>query len=183
MGIDYGIGQTNIDTANGIRYGVIPSNDLSPDAFHDIEINGDDVDFEEYRAQVQASISSALSAVLDANGLDHGNDADELAEGVVDALEWDSYEGTGDCTRYHYSDDEVTLETCSDGDVFITKSLYYTLAPYCSPCAPGACYLRDGSKDGQARAYCLPSDWFDDESPCPYPYWTVDGDRLVYEPA
>ncbi len=28
-GIDYGMGQTNIDKANGIRFGVIPMNDLT----------------------------------------------------------------------------------------------------------------------------------------------------------
>ena len=34
-GIDYGMRQTNIDRATGIRYGVIPANDLNPEVWHE----------------------------------------------------------------------------------------------------------------------------------------------------
>lgn len=39
-GIDYGMGTTNIDAETGIRFGVIPSNDMMPEAFDDIASNG-----------------------------------------------------------------------------------------------------------------------------------------------
>ena len=184
MGIDYGMGQTNIDKATGMRYGVIPMNDLSSFAWDDILVNGDDLDFAAYKQECKTSIATAIGNALEELGLDRGNDAEELADGIVDDLEWDGYENTGDCARYAYDDGEVSIETASDGDVWVLKSLYYTYAPFCSPCAPGAGYLRDaGTDDSNPKVYCLPKDWFDDEQGCPYPYWTVDGDELVFQPA
>ena len=43
-GIDYGSGQTNLNTQTGIRYGVIPQGEVSPDALEDIFQNGTDLD-------------------------------------------------------------------------------------------------------------------------------------------
>ena len=68
-----------------------------------------------------------------------------------------------------------------DSDIFITKSPYYTRAAFCSPCAPGACHLRNPDKDGE-KTYCFPPSWFDDPEDCPYPVWQVEDNELVYEP-
>lgn len=57
------------------------------------------------------------------------------------------------------------------GDIFVTLSPYFTRAKFCSPCAPGACYLLNPNADGE-RAYCLGHEWF--EGPAPYPVYRVD---------
>ncbi len=64
-----------------------------------------------------------------------------------------------------------------DSDIFILKSPYYTRAQFCSPCAPGACYLTNPCEDGE-RAYCFGHDWFDDGK-APYPVFLVADDSEV----
>ena len=183
-GIDYGLGMTNIDTETGIRFGVIPSNDIMSEAFDDIASNGTDLDFEAYKERLTSELGAAISCVLDDNGLDRCNDAAAMAEEIVDNLEWDDYEGTGDCARYEYEADGYKLRTCSDGDIFVLKSPYYTFAPFCSPCAPGAGYLRDGSDDdSNPKTYCLGKDWFSDDYSCPYAVFDVKTDECLYRPA
>lgn len=65
--------------------------------------------------------------------------------------------------------------TCGeDGDIFILKSPYFTYAQFCSPCAPGACYLMN-SLDAPCednKAYCFGHDWFDGNK-APYPVMSV----------
>jgi hypothetical protein len=69
----------------------------------------------------------------------------------------------------------VWLEAGSDGDIFITKSPYYTVCGFCSPCAPGAGYLTDKSED--CAAFCFGPDWFD--GPVPYLIYRVSDGMLV----
>lgn len=45
IGIDYGLGQTNIDKETGIRFGVISQNSCRPEAADDIMTHGDDLAF------------------------------------------------------------------------------------------------------------------------------------------
>ena len=65
----------------------------------------------------------------------------------------------------------------SDCDVFILRSPYYTRARFCSPCAPGACYLMNPTDDGE-KAYCFGHDWFEDGK-APYPVYRVSDDTLA----
>ena len=71
----------------------------------------------------------------------------------------------------------------TDDGIFVERSPYFTMGPFCSPCAPGAVDLRHASAHGQAKAYCFGPDCFDDERPCPYPVWKVDTGARVYTPA
>jgi hypothetical protein len=173
-GTDYGRGATNIDPDNGIRYGVIYQNEV-------------------------------LQAWCDSSEPDYGpptcgkcgNEA-ATPETVVfaDDIEPEWYNATRDyhclhCERSfdsddayceeplsHYLDDGEYHATCgSDGDIFITKSPYYTRASFCSPCAPGACNLMSPCEDGD-KAYCFGHDWFDDGK-APYPVYRVTDDTLV----
>jgi hypothetical protein len=58
-----------------------------------------------------------------------------------------------------------------DSDIFVMSSPYFTRASYCSPCAPGACYLLSPDEDGD-KAYCFGHDWFKDGK-APYPVFLV----------
>lgn len=183
-GIDYGMGTTNIDKANGIRYGVLPMN-----------------------AICQAWCDSSEGYYGEPHCPKCGNEASACEKTESDELaeQRDEYEfGCGACGDYacddchyrfdgdeaygdeaisHYVDDGEYLAECGDdGDIFITKSPFYTRAAFCSPCAPGACYLESPTDDGE-RAYCFGADWFDDDFPCPYPVYRVDTDECVYTPA
>lgn len=188
-GIDYGFGLSNVDKETGIRYGVIHQNKISPYAFEDIINNGVDVDFESLKEDLQSSLEAAIRHELEERGLwskrhSPGNDPEQMAEEIVDNLEWGGYEGTGDCTRYEYNEDGYLLKTCSDGDIFVLKSNFVTRGPYCSPCAPGAVYLNDATGDEEmALSYCLDSSWFDEDYPCPYPVFEKETMRCVYRPA
>lgn len=51
--------------------------------------------------------------------------------------------------------------SCDDqGDIFITKSPYFTWCRLCSPCAPGAGDIMSQDPQGEA-AYCFGHDWFE----------------------
>ena len=179
-GIDYGMGKSNIDTETGIRYGIVSMNSLHPEAWDDM-MRGDDLDFAEFRREVQSSLARALEGVLDDHGLSHYNDAKGIADDVVDNLEFDGYEGTGDCQRYEEKNDDYHLQTTSSGDLFVFKSPFYTHAQFCSPCVPGAGNLDCPCENGP-KTYCLDKDWYDEERPCPYPVFRCDTGEQVYAP-
>jgi hypothetical protein len=107
---------------------------------------------------------------------------------------------------YYVDDDKYTAECGEDGDIFITKSPYFTYAQFCSPCAPGAIYLMNpfvaiatdedknqtrftaeenpiGYKSraeaaGFAKGFCFGHDWFEG-SKAPYPVFSVETGELV----
>ena len=171
-GIDYGRGMTNIDRKTGIRFGVLPQSavlqswaDSSEGVYLEIPDN-----------VCECETCGASGTISDG----------------YDVCECEDCEGTGEVTIEGESFDDEPIGFVYRGggifahcgecsDIFIEKSPFYTLAPFCSPSAPGACYLVDACEDG-APAYCLPSDWFDEDSPCPYPVWRVDNHALVYCP-
>lgn len=162
-GIDCGGGQTNIDHATGIRFGVIPHHDVlqawadsaegyygeaqCPDCEGPVEDSADDKD---YRCE--------------------SCDKTFWGEEVYseEALSWDLDNGEYKATQ-----------SGDDCDVFILRSPYYTRAQFCSPCAPGACYLLNPEEDG-AKAYCFGHDWFE-TGKAPYPVYRVSDDTLVEE--
>lgn len=141
--MDYGLGQTNIDHAAGIRYGVISQNSI-------------------LQAWADNSEGVFPCETCDCDG----EDADYCA---AEAL------------HFEYTGDGYEMVTCLDTDVMVLKAPFYTFAPFCSPCVPGA-----GNLDDAARAYerdpdtgdvhgwednatyCVGHDWFDD-GVAPYP--------------
>lgn len=163
-GIDYAAGQlVNRNTETGVRYGVISSHSVNPDALEDIYQNGTDEDFENWKQAIHDGIRSALRDYLSERAIDR------IIEHGLDDIGED-YEGTGDCTRYSYEADGYKLLIDSSGDLWVFESPYFTYAQFCSPCAPGACYLSNPlSEPVEAnRCYCLGLEWFDDENPMPY---------------
>lgn len=176
-GIDYGMGQTNIDKSNGIRYGVISQNAVLQAWCDSSEPN-----------YGEPHCPKCGNPAIDAADISEDAEYEHLHHACGDwgcndcEVMFDAEDAFGDSPLSHYVDDGEYLAECGeDGDIFVMKSPYYTRAAFCSPCAPGACYLTSPDDDGD-RAYCFGPDWFYDGEPCPYPVFRVDDDSLVYWP-
>lgn len=183
-GIDYsGPGTTcNRDTKTGIRYGIIPQNDASPEALDDIFTNGTDLGFEDYKQGVKDNLRKALSDYFHDYKRTSGNSPLDCAvENAFDAISdnlGDSYDGS-DCARMELEQNGYKLMTDSSGDLWVMKSPFFTYAQFCSPCAPGACYLRNPVEPCESnKCYCLGADWFEDGK-APYPVYSVETGALV----
>jgi hypothetical protein len=164
-GIDYGMGQTNIDKENGIRFGVIPMNDLGEFAWDSFEADYGPACCGKCGNEAVDFNSEAHSEYTRGRGC-----SDYACEGCE--YVFDSSEAFGEEAVGHSLDDgEYKATADSQGDAFIMKSPYFTRAAFCSPCAPGACHLRNPDADGE-RAYCFGHDWFDGDV-APYPVFSV----------
>jgi hypothetical protein len=157
--IDYGFSQTNIDKNTGIRYGVIPVRELSDHFWETMQNEAIDMDYQEALGEIRDNVKAALKSALSDYAIQ--SDLDQIAQNVVDELEFE-YESTGDNVRYSYQSEGLEFFTTSDGDVFVTKSPYFTYCNFCSPCAPGAGYL---TSEGSEIAYCLGPEWFSEKAP------------------
>jgi hypothetical protein len=183
-GLDYVGGKVNIDTETGIRYGVIPSNDITQAWAESSEADygpptcpkcGNEARPVKTRTEHSDPPGQWVSVVIDEEfpegweeeGMDYVCEACKLV--------FDDSEAYGDEPLGWYVDDGEYEASCdSYGNVFILKSPYYTYGPFCCPCAPGAIYLRDGEEPPEPlpsgerlsswenrRAYCFDPEWFD----------------------
>jgi hypothetical protein len=160
-GIDYGMGQTNIDRKTGIRYGVVPQNDV-----------------------LQAWADSSEPYMGNAcpfcgNEPKSGNDITSMAR--CPSCHHSLNDGDFDDREpisFVYDADGYMAECGDDGDIFITKSPYYTLCSFCSPCAPGAGYVRNYNPEG-VKAYCFGPDWYDDDDKPTFPIYKVSDNSIV----
>jgi hypothetical protein len=147
-GIDYGMGKTNIDPANGIRFGVIGMNSehLTEWAWESVEADYGEATCPECGGLVQDSDETPEDASKDWHcpTCHKSYWAHEVygEEAIGHDLDSDGYKGRVD----------------TDGDLFLTASLFYTRAQFCSPCAPGACHLEHPMADGE-KCYALGHDW------------------------
>ncbi len=174
-GIDYGMGTTNIDKETGIRYGVIS----------------------------QHSVTEAWCEAAEA---DYGKPTcpkcgNEVKEHTVEGDQWFPRYREHGCHDYDCAVCEHTLDSsdvygdepigwsvdggeykmcdCLDSDVMVMQSPYYTFAPFCSPCVPGAGNLDGATEEGEwigeehgVKTYCVGHDWFEDGK-APYPVFAV----------
>ena len=138
--------------------------------------------YEEGIAAIQEALQSNLQdycsdhlidQVIDAVVADYPSEDDideatvnmlaETAESVIDDDFGSDYQGEGG--SYLFEDEEYKLQLCEDGDVFVIKSSWVTIAARCSPCAPGAGYLNgkrgSNSMGDEILTYCLGPEWFD----------------------
>lgn len=149
-GIDYGLGKTNIDPDTGIRFGVIPANDLG-------------------------------SSWFEASDAEYAESEDEEAEPICFSFKEEGYKA---------------FQSYEDSDVFIEESPFFTYAQFCSPCAPGACYLRHPVDTNGPKAYCFAPDWFNvgngedvtgeyegEKTSCPYPVYRVSDGECIFTPS
>lgn len=178
-GIDYGMGQTNIDAETGIRYGCISMHSVSQ-AWAD----SSEADY----GEPHCPQCGELVAEADPHGYvdpDTGDDYPQYEErGCQDYVchkcghTLDSEMVSGDePAGYYLRDAEYEAVSCLDSDILITKSPYYTRAVFCSPCVPGACSIETPDPDG-AKAYVFDHSWFE-SGVAPYPVYRVEDDTLV----
>lgn len=156
-GIDYGLGKTNIDTETGIRFGVIPQNELLQAWCDSAE-----PEYGEPHCPRCGNEAVAGDSEIPLDELADGETESELQETDRDELGYDQprhccgdyacdscrilFDGEdvfGDEPLGHVLDDGEYKATQSgdDRDIFVLKSPYFTRCRYCSPCAPGAGYL------------------------------------------
>lgn len=160
-GIDYGMGQTNIDHETGIRFGVI--------SMHEVCQAWSDSAESDYGAPNCPKCASELGSepldsyrLCDECGKMHEEDVLQCDTcsffGDMPELELiepsehhcihchedvEDYDLYGDTPLSWYVDDGEYKATQGgdDSDIFVCKSPYFTYADLCSPCAPGACSL------------------------------------------
>lgn len=169
-GIDYGLGQSNIDRLTGIRYGVIAQNSIMPEAYEDFE--------QDYGKPTCPECGNLVGEYVDAKHGDYpathpsyrsscADYACESCKVYLDSSEVFSDEAIG----FSYEKDGYKLCDCLDSDVFVILSPFFTYAQFCSPCVPGAGNLDNFLADG-VKTYCLGHDWFENGT-APYPVYSV----------
>ncbi len=185
-GIDYGNGMTNIDFSTSIRYGVINQREVlqawcdSSEAYY-----GDPT--------CPKCGNDALDTSKNFSGSNEAETADYKIERgccgdyVCHECEYffDADEAFGEEPLSHFFDDDGIKAECGEsGDIFITLSPYYTYAPFCSPCAPGACHLGNAGENEYThrtgeKTYCFDHEWFDDGK-APYRVFRVADNEEVF---
>lgn len=152
-GIDYSNGTANVDFESGIRYGVIPV------------------------VSVLQMWADNSEPVYDSKCCYCGYELDEdlfctgCNEDFSDYME---------PSFYKFEDDGYAAMDDEHGDIMIIQSPYYTYAQFCSPCAPGACYLLNevDSEFSNNKVYCFGHDWFDN-GVAPYTVYKVSDNSKV----
>jgi len=179
QGIDYSLGQSNIDHSNGIHFGVISQGSI-----------------------LQAWCESNEPDFGSPTCPKCGEEAKEFnPDDSHDGWECDWYEGEADwqCENcrflfmseaafgdeaigWYVDDGEYKATDCLDSDVMVTKSPYYTFTQFCLPCVPGAGNLNVPMAPPMGvKTYCFGHDWFDDGC-APYPIFSIDTGQIVEAP-
>ncbi len=177
--IDYGMGRTNIDTNTLIRFGVISQHSMA-DWFYD-----------EFEAQYAGPNcpkcgNEATDNATEINADNHKDHEEfEHLGGCADyrcdecRITFDSSEAFGEEPIGHKLEDtEYLAIDCLDSDVMIIRAPFYTLAPFCSPCVPGAGNLDNANTPTEplneewSKAYCFGHDYFEDHR-APYRVFSV----------
>ena len=171
-GIDYGLGQTNVDRKTGIRYGVIHTNALTEWIWDDVEA--------EYVPRCPKCGGDAVPTEKLPEASEDWKEAEHdcIAFGCESCEYLFGESGYGDEPDSQYIDkDGIKASVDEMGDVFIIESPYYTYAQFCSPCAPGAGHLENPCKAGP-KTFCFGHEWFDGDK-APYPVYRVEDDSIV----
>jgi len=163
-GIDYGLGKANIDHGTGIRYGVLPQNDCLQAWCDSSEAN--------YGSPEETVCPKCDTQYILRHRKKGWNWGDSFyCRKCQEHFDVD-FPDCAEPLSFYVDDGEYLAECGDDGDIFIMKSPYFTFCALCSPCAPGAGYLRSPIKGG-VKAYCFGHDWFEDDS-APYPVYSVE---------
>lgn len=172
-GIDYGNGRTNI-SQSGIRFGVINQNEV-------LQAWADSSEPDYGSPHCPKCGNEVKAAKGEYARYEHAKH--ECADYVCHSCKYvfGSESAYGDSPNgYTYDRDGYKAQCGEDGDIFILASPYFTYAQFCSPCAPGACYLMNALDEPieNNKAFCFGHDWFDDGK-APYPVYSVETGELI----
>lgn len=172
-GFDYGRGLTNCDHATGIRNGVIAAHDIGEVWYEASELCYPDYTPE----QVDCPTCEGSGELLTEDGADGETCECWNCDGAGHVDDDDDYGDNLESCGSEYNKYGYVAACGECGDIFVMKSPFFTRAQFCSPCAPGACYLMNPCEDGE-RAYCFGHDWFEGRK-APYPVYSVATGELV----
>jgi hypothetical protein len=173
-GIDYGRGMSNIDNETGIRFGIIHQNSLNLDMVsNEMESHypepcyAEDINCPRCGKFFRVTPNHKWGDAVRCYSCQHQFELDmpEFMEPSHSTYEKEEY-------NVYQVYDEYNLR--------VTKSPYYTLANFCSPCYPGAGDLDTPNPKG-VKTYCLGHEWFEQDF-APYPVFRVEDDMLVDPP-
>jgi len=164
IGIDYGMGRTNLEQKAGIRYGVISLHSISPDCWDSLELERD---------------STACPFCGDAVKKSRSKKWDWFCPACREHFFWENVSLDDPDAPFTYRGDGYRLEG-KGTNVFVTKSAFVTTCGYCSPCAPGAGDLDDPHPEG-VKTFCLGHEWFEGGK-APYPVYDRKTGKLVPPP-
>jgi ribosomal protein L37AE/L43A len=155
-GLDYGHKKSNFDPKTGIRFGIISQNSGVLQAWADSS--------EAVFIYHCPYCGQLLKKGIDAKRCPSCHK--KIKEGAFDSL---------DPVSYSYEEEGYFCECGEDGDIWITKSPYFTYAQFCSPCAPGACHLNNPLEEPvqDNKCYCLGHDWFE-SGKATYPVYSIE---------
>ncbi len=179
-GIDYGLGQTNIDQRNGIRYGVISQHSVGEYWFESSEADyGDPTCGVCGNPAVSMDVIEAETDEWEREPHEGDDYACETCKRVFGS---ESAYGE-DPIGHTFEDSEYRLSSCLGSDIMILSSPYYAFAPFCSPCVPGAGNLDSAVEDGSdvdsgVKTYALGHEWFE-SGKAPYLIYRVSDNTLV----
>lgn len=201
-GIDYGMGKTNVDPNNGIRNGVLLA-DLVLTVWSEESIP-------DYgpaccpscgNEAIDISESGEDGTIPDLYGDPEGWEIDgfDLACPFCNRAFWFDELCCQEPLSFSVDGNEYSaVQDCDSPYIFFMRSPYYTFAQYCSPCAPGACYLANPTDGDGPKAYCPAPNWFEYyegndfvkctgeydgvKTSCPYPVYRVSDGACVFMP-
>lgn len=174
IGIDYGNGRTNID-ANGIRYGIMPLHAVSNWIYDELEAVQNGPSCPACGLEVKELTPDQHEKLPNIEMYHH-------FYCVTCENAWREEDCYYDSLQWQYNKDGYKCEKNEDNnELWILKSSYFTYAQFCSPCAPGACYLTQpvSADNADNKVYCLGSEFFDEENPCPYVMYSVETGEKV----
>ena len=174
-GIDYGNGLTNTNIETGIRFGVIPHNAIGSAWYEESEAEYGDPTCPKC-ACAPDNYDEDIHGEYEIDEYHDTEFACQFCEYAFDSEQAYPEEPLS----FWYNSDGYAMEQTDEVDVFVFNSPYYTFASFCSPCAPGACYLLNpiDEQDDNNKCYCLGHDWFEREK-APYPVYSVETGKLV----
>jgi len=166
-GIDYSVGlPVNIDTETGIRYGVIHMHQVM-EAWCD----GSEQDYD----YICPKCSGGIDNLPPSQVKDETHFCMDCKEEFIE----DDLEMADEPSCIYYNADGYYAGQDGYGDIVVEKAPFFTYAQFCSPCAPGACYLTNPVEpDLNNKCYCFGHDWFEDGK-APYPVYSVETGKEV----
>ena len=189
-GMDFGMGDTNIDHVTGIRYGVIHHGTVGSFWYDESEgIYLTPKDSPELMESIKEGDTDFIISWFSDYGISLDEDLErDLENGklsaadVFEQLEY-LYNKHAEPEFFNYEKDGYYAQQgYDDPDIFILKSPYYTYGLFCSPCAPGAIDLdnpiwRDTPDNN--KAYCFGHEWFE-SGKAPYRVFSVETEEEIF---